>query len=298
MLESAHATGTQVLWDLCHWGVPTHLDIFSPEFPERFAWFSFAAASLVRRFNEQHGVSQPPVYCPINEISFWSWVGGDVEHFYPYGAGRGPELKRQLLRAAIAATRAVRAADPSARFLQAEPLIQISADPGRPGDKEVAAGHTAGQFEAWDMLAGRTAPELGGSEDCLDVLGVNYYWNNQWIHNGERTPPGHKQHRPLHEMLYGLWERYKRPIIVSETGCEAGAGAGWLAYVSSEVRQAQRMGAPVHGLCLYPVMDYVGWDDERHCPVGLIKASRDWSERRLRSCMRDEMQAQWALFAR
>ena len=29
-------------------------------------------------------------------------------------------------------------------------------------------------------------------------------------------------------------------------------------------------GVPVEGICLYPVLDYPGWADERHCPVGLL----------------------------
>lgn len=42
------------------------------------------------------------------------------------------------------------------------------------------------QFEAWDMLAGRMSSELGGSEDLLDIVGMNYYASNQWVHGGPR----------------------------------------------------------------------------------------------------------------
>lgn len=31
-----------------------------------------------------------------------------------------------------------------------------------------------GQFEAYDMLLGRVEPELGGSEDVVDVVGLNF----------------------------------------------------------------------------------------------------------------------------
>ncbi len=298
MLQAAHMTGTQVVWDLCHWGMPADVDIFAEGFPERFAAFSRAAATVVREFNDRHAIARPPIYCPINEMSFWSWVGGDVEHFHPYGDSRGPELKRQLVRASVAAIRVVRQVDPGARFLHAEPIIHISADPGRPEDEEFAARHTAAQYEAWDMLAGRQAPELGGSEDCLDIVGANYYWNNQWIHGGAPTPPGHFLHRPLHDTLSELWTRYQRPLIVAETGCEGSAAFGWLGYVCSEVRQAQRMRVPVEGICLYPVMDYPGWDDERHCGVGLIETTADWSKRSLRLDLCEELQMQAALFAR
>jgi hypothetical protein len=230
-------------------------------------------------------------------------VGGDVEHFHPFGQDRGQELKQQLVRASIGAIRAVRAVDPDARFVQAEPLINISVNPrdthrDLAADRIAAAGHTEAQFQTWDMLAGLRNPELGGSPDLLDVIGVNYYWNNQWLHHGGNTPPGHLQHRPLHLMLHELWLRYRRPILITETGAESGGAVGWLAYIGAEVRQAQKLGADIRGVCLYPVMDYPGWDDERHCPCGLIEAAPDWIARRLRAELVEELEVQRLLFAR
>lgn len=298
MLQASLSEGTQVLWDLCHWGVPNDLDPFSADFARRFAAFAAAAASFIRTQADLAGRSEPSIFCPINEVSFWAWVGGDVQHFYPYGEGRGPELKRQLVRASIAAIKAIRTVDPTARFIHAEPIIQISAADDKPEDRDGAAQHTRSQFEAWDMLAGRQAPELGGGEQDLDVIGVNYYWNNQWIHQGDRTPPGHQLHRPLHLMLVELWERYQRPILITETGAEGDVAIGWLGYIAAEVRQAQRLGVPMLGICLYPVMDYPGWDDARHCSCGLIEASADWSQRRLRTDLVAEMEAQRSLFLR
>ena len=295
MLCAARQTGVQVIWDLCHWGVPDGLDPFAEEFPSRFAAFAGAAARFIRSENESAGIFLPSFYCPINEISFWSWVGGDLEHFSPYGSLRGPELKRQLVLASVAAVRRIREEDPAAHIVQAEPIIHISADKRKPEDAEEARGHTASQFEAWDMLAGLRNPELGGDADMLDVIGVNYYWNNQWIHEGDRTPPGHDLHQPLHAMLERLWERYRRPIVITETGAEAAAGVGWLGYIAAETRQAQRAGVPVLGICLYPVMDYPGWDDHRHCQCGLIAVERDWSKRHIRQDLLAELRAQQLL---
>ncbi len=293
-LEAAIGTRTQVIWDLCHWGMPTHVNLFSKEFPTQFARFAQAAALLVRDRRERHGATSPAFYCPINEISFWSWVGGDEAAFDPFQENMGPAMKRQLAAASVLAMRAIRQVDPRARFVQAEPIIHISAEDE--ADVDRAAMHTASQYEAWDMLAGRRDAELGGSEDMLDVIGVNFYWNNQWIHEGDRTPPGHGQHRPLHRMLFEIWQRYGRPIVVTETGAEEGADLGWLGYIAAEVRQALRMGVQVEGICLYPVMDYPGWDDGRHCPCGLIEASPDWTERRLRAELTEELLLQEQLF--
>lgn len=294
MLDAAHATGTQVLWDLCHWGIPAHVDIFSPAFITSFAAFAAAAATIVRERS-----NAVPFYCPINEMSFWAWVGGDVNAFHPHRLGEGPALKRQLAAASIAGMKAVLEVDPRARFVQAEPIIHIEPEPGDvtefPDIVDDVQRHTASQYQAWDMLRGDLDEELGGAPALLDIIGVNYYWNNQWVHGGDRMPPGHFLHRPLHVMLEDLWERYRRPILITETGAESSAAVGWLGYIAAEVRQAQRHGVEMLGVCLYPVMDYPGWDDERHCPCGLIAADVQWNTRTLRTDLAAEVLAQASL---
>jgi hypothetical protein len=287
----------QVLWDLCHWGVPDRLDIFSAEFVTRFAAFAAAAVGVIRERRSGAAAPFPDLFCPINEISFWAWIGGDKEHFYPFRRGEGAVLKRQLVRASLAAIRAVRELDAEARFLQPEPIIHISPDPAKPNGVGDVERYNASQYEAWDMLTGHREPELGGWPEALDVIGVNYYWNNQWIDEGAPTPPGHPQHRPLHLMLHDVWHRYHRPIIITETGIEGHAEAGWLAYVAAEARQAQRLGVLLLGICLYPVMDYPGWDNGRHCPCGLIEVGPDWTARSLRRDLASELRTQQKLLA-
>jgi hypothetical protein len=39
-------------------------------------------------------------------------------------------------------------------------------------------------------------------------------------------------------------------------------------------------------------MDYPGWDDERHCPCGLIEVAGDWGERTLRRDLAAEVELQ------
>ena len=292
MLQACLATGTQVIWDLCHWGVPEGLDPFAPDFVRRFERFAAAAASVIRDHTDA-----PAFFCPINEISFWSWIGGDRGVFFPYAEKSGNALKRQLASASIAAVHAIRAVDSRAHFVQCEPIIHISGDSGEACRQQLSAQHTAGQYEAWDMIAGRLAPELGGSEDCLDLLGCNYYWNNQWVHNGAVTPLGHPQHQPLHRMLMDVHRRYQRPIVISETGAEAEAAAGWLGMVCAEAREALRAGVDLQGICLYPVMDYPGWDDNRHCPCGLIAVDTQWQNRNLRAELAKELAWQAQTFA-
>ena len=128
--------------------------------------FVAAAARIVRDETDQ-----APFDCPVNEISYWAWVGGDEARFYPAVRGRGGELKRQLVRASIAAIEAVRDVDPRVRILHAEPAIRIIADPATPKAVGMAQQEHEAQFEAWDMLTGKIAPELGGRPDYLDIAG-------------------------------------------------------------------------------------------------------------------------------
>ncbi len=297
MIEAANATGTQVIWDLCHWGVPDWVDLFSPGFITQFEAFAAAAVRFILKHRRLADPAFPDLFCAINEMSFWAWVGGDQEHFHPYGGNRGPALKEQLVRASLAGIRAARAVEPSLLFVQPEPGIHISADDIYPEDIEPSAIHTESQFEAQDMLLGLQEPELGGFPEATDFIGLNYYWNNQWIMNGPRTPPGHHLHRPLHLLLQDLWQRYARPVLITETGAEADAAVGWLGYVATEVRQARSLGVPVLGNCLYPVMDYPGWDDERHCPCGLIEVAEGWVDRSLRADLADEVRLQERLLS-
>ena len=168
LLRAARTAGVQVAWDLCHYGWPDELDVFSVGFVDRLA--NYAAAFARLHLNE---LGRPPVVCPVNEISFLAWAGGDMGKMNPAARGRGLELKRQLVRAAAAAARAVRHAAPGARILAIEPIIHVV--PQRGEDTGLAeAWYNRAQCQAWDMLAGRTEPELGGSLEAFDVVGVNY----------------------------------------------------------------------------------------------------------------------------
>lgn len=268
MLEAAERTGTQVIWDLMHYGWPDDIDIWRPAFVERFAAYARAAAHLVRETS-----SGVPFWCPVNEISFLAWGGGDVGYLNPFGHGRGFELKVQLARAAIRAMEEIRAVDPRARFVHCDPVIHIAAT--RQEDRAGAEGHRLAQYQGWDMIAGRIWPQLGGRAEFLDIVGVNYYPNNQWLHGGPPLRPGHPLHRPLHLLLAEVHARYGRPILVAETGTEDDARGGWLVHVAAEVALARARGLPVEGICLYPVADHPGWDDDRDCRNGLLTARRN-----------------------
>src|SRR5206468_5948360 len=138
----------------------------------------------------------------------------------PYATGRGFELKTQLVRASIAAMEAIWQVDALARFVHVDPIIHVIADPEYPEERGEAEAYRLSQFQAWDMLAGRIWPELGGQDKYLDIIGVNFYPHNQWVYNlkgirriGKFKPlkRGHPSYRPFRRMLQEVDERYHRP---------------------------------------------------------------------------------------
>ena len=265
MLRAARDEGMQVIWDLAHWGWPDGLDIWGPDFVPRFADFAAAVAKIVRA---ETGCT--PFYTPVNEISFWSWAGGSLGYISPLASGRGSELKRILVRAAIAAMEAIRAVEPQSRFVHSEPAINVLPRSSSPDDQRAASSYTLAQFEALDMMSGRLDPDLGGRSDYIDIIGVNYYLHNQWTDGDLPIAIDHPEYKPLHVLLGDTYRRYDRPIFIAETGIEGDPRPAWLRIVANEVATACRCGVPVEGICSYPIVDYPGWDDDRHCPTGLF----------------------------
>lgn len=269
MARCARRQGVQILWTLMHYGTPPDVDLREDAVIERFAAFAAAVAGVLGQESDE-----PPVYTLVNEISFLSWA---VSHTNLLGAyqqapgdavqstrSSGYEVKRRLVRATLAATDAVRRIDARARFLQVEPLVHVVAPDEKPELAQLAEQVASYQWQAWDLLAGKAEPGLGGSSDMLDLLGINHYHSGQWEVETERRLWWHARdprRRGLDELLHDAWRRYRRPMLLSETS-HVGAGRGpWLSDVASQVEQARAEGVPVLGVCLYPLVDRPDWND-------------------------------------
>lgn len=264
ILEAAQRHGVEIIWDLLHFGWPDHLDIFTPEFLDSFTEFAAAFGKILAPTD-----SQTMFVAPVNEISFVSWAGGDVAYINPFAQGRGPDLKQQLVRAYLRAATELKRECPGIRLVSPEPVIHIVGDPNNPDDVRSAAEYRNSMFEAWDMISGRLHPELGGSESFLDIIGINYYDRNQWHNFGATITRHEAAYRPFREILCEVHDRYRRPMFIAETGTENEDRPHWLAYIAGQVRDAIRAGTPIEGICLYPILNHPGWDDDRHCRNGL-----------------------------
>lgn len=276
VFEAAQETGMEVILDLMHFGWPDFLPVFSPGFVHAFADFALATA----RFLKRRGIRNVSIV-PVNEISFLAWAGGDVAALNPHERGRGANLKRQLVSAAIEASKVLRQELPSVCLMSAEPVIHIAPRPGVEGDAMAAERYRLAMYEATDMLLGRRDPELGGRPDLIDVIGVNFYDRNQWVHQAGTLACGEEGYRPFRHMLQEVSDRYRKPLAVTETGTEDDGRAAWFEYVCRETRAAMAGGVRMEGVCLYPIVNHPGWDDNRHCHNGLWDYAQDSGEREI-----------------
>jgi beta-glucosidase/6-phospho-beta-glucosidase/beta-galactosidase len=263
--RAAADAGVQVIWTLLHYGWPDDVDVLSDAFVPRFARYAAAAAAQLARYG-----TAVPVYAPIHEISYLAWALCESNLTQPGERdlrGQTALVKRQLVRAALAACDAIWSVDPRARILHTDPLIHIAAPVGRPDLDAVAARQREQQFDAWDMLSGRAAPELGGAPRYLDLLGLNYFPGNQWELGSGRPLAWHlrdARRADLSDLLAEAHYRYGRPLMIAETG-HTGIGRGaWIREIADQVRQALQRGVPVQGVCLYAVVDRPDWNNPSH----------------------------------
>ncbi|MBA3774560.1 MAG: b-glycosidase [Ramlibacter sp.] len=249
------------IWDLCHYGYPDDLDPFSDAFTQRFANYCRAAAKYV-----SERLPGPYYFTPINEITFFSFCGGEWGWVAPYRNTREDReaFRVALCKAAIAGVKAIREVLPDSRMMHVDPLVQVIAPKDRPDLIEAAKHETfVDTFLAWDMLCGKEHPELGGSPEILDIVGANNYSFGQmeYRENGphQALEPGHEGIEPLCTLLQRIWERYQRPMVIGET---SGMGQGrpeWLRDVMQESMAAVNQGMDLHGICLFPAVDMPDW---------------------------------------
>jgi beta-glucosidase/6-phospho-beta-glucosidase/beta-galactosidase len=257
IIEASRRTGLTVIYDLFHFGYPPSLDPLNGEFEKRFTEYCYQVARRVYRNTER-----ACYFTPVNEPSYFAWAAGEMGLFAPYYTGRGDDLKVAVVKAAICGTEAIWAACPRARIVSVDPFCHVISPTERIEDvMRTNAFNTTTVFHSWDMLSGAVLPELGGSPRHLDIVGVNYYQNNQWILDAphlllDRDDP---RRLSLFEILETVWRRYDRPLIISETSDGGDMRTNWIRTLAAEAHAAIRCRIPLSGICWYPVLEMPEW---------------------------------------
>ena len=259
------------IWDLCHYGYPDDLDPFSEDFVWRFANYCRAVAAYVST-----RLPGPYFFTPVNEITFFSFCGGEWGWVAPYKNTKADRfrLRLALCRAAIAGVKAIREILPDARMVHIDPLVQVVAPRDRPDLEQAAYYETyVDTFVAWDIISGKEHPELGGSLEILDIVGANNYSFGQMEYREQgphaALPPDDDRIKPLCTLLHTVWDRYKRPLIIGETSGMKEGRESWLREVMEESLAAVEAGIDLHGICLFPAVDMPDWHSGEWLKNGL-----------------------------
>ena len=271
VIEAMNKQKILPIWDLCHYGYPDHLDPFTEDFATGFAKYCRATAEYV--IPKMHG---PYFFSPINEITFFSFCGGEWGWVAPYKKTKEDRFafRLALCKAAIAGVKAIREVEPGARMVHIDPLVQVVAPRDRPDQQQAAWNETyVDTFLAWDILCGKEHPELGGTPGILDIVGANNYSFGQMEYR-EHGP--HKaldadddRIKPLCDLLQIVWDRYKRPMIIGETSGMNAGREDWLRDVMDESLAAVEKGMDLHGICLYPAVEMPDWHTGQWLKNGL-----------------------------
>ncbi|MEO5893606.1 MAG: amine oxidase [Ferruginibacter sp.] len=262
MISSGKKNNIQQIWDICHFGFPDDLTPLHPMFARRFSHLCEAFVKFYRSI-DPHGTL---IITPINEVSFLSWLGGDVRGTSPYCVGQGWEVKYRLMKAYIEGVEAIKKTDPSVRILTTEPLVNIVPPQNASAEQiHFAASLHQDQFQVTDMLSGRMCPELGGKPGYLDILGYNYYYNNQWSTGTfeflKWRDNFDERFIPLHQLLSLAYQRYNRPFVLTETSHPKEDRPHWIKMVARECALVLAEGLPLWGICWYPIVDRPDWDN-------------------------------------
>ncbi len=217
--QAARRHGLQVIWTLMHYGAPPDSSLHDDRVIDRFAAFAARVADTLAPLSDE-----APVYNLINEIGFLAWAVSETSRSIRTAPDRGGavdstdssgyEVKRRLVRAALAGIDAVRRVDRRARFLHVEPIVHVAAPADRPELQPLADAVSAYQWQAWDLLGGLAEPALGGVAGALDLIGINHYHSGQWEVETEERLWWHlrdPRRRPLGALLGNAWRRYGRP---------------------------------------------------------------------------------------
>jgi hypothetical protein len=262
MIECAKENNIQQVWDICHFGFPDDLTPLHPMFARRFA-------ALCREFIRFYRSIDPTgqlIIIPFNEVSFLSWLGGDVCGTSPYCRGYGWEVKYHIMKAFIEGIEEIKRIDSNTLIMVTEPLVNmVPPFDASPEQAEHAARMHEDQFQVLDMLVGKICPELRGRPEYIDIIGCNFYFNNQWITGSCEFLPWRNldpdpRWLPLSTLIKNLYARYLKPVVLSETSHPKEDRPLWIDFIAEECSKLLEEGIPLWGICWYPIIDRPDWD--------------------------------------
>lgn len=257
--------------DLCHFGVPDWIGNFqNPDFP---AYFAEYAAAFADRFPYLQ------YYTPINEI----FITATFSALYGWWNERLTSEKtfinalKNCCKANVMAMQAILKIQPNAIFIQSESSEFFH--PSNPDAQKVANFLNEKRFLSLDLTYGypltakmyeyllengMTKEEYHWFEDnqvnARCIMGNDYYVTNEHVVYADGRTEGSGEIFGYYVITHQYYNRYKLPIMHTETNIAMPNSVNWLYKEWANVHQLKRDGVPVVGFTWYSLLHQVDWD--------------------------------------
>ncbi|MGO4388449.1 family 1 glycosylhydrolase [Microvirga sp. 2YAF29] len=286
--------GIRAIAGLCHHGSgPRYTHMLDSAWPELLARH---AANVAERYPHLD------LYTPVNEPLTTARFCGLYGHWYPHGTSYELFLKILVneCKATVLSMRAIRKVRPDAQLVQTDDMGKTFSTPALAYQAEhenqrrflgfdllcgmvdrdhpwwrIFLDHGVGQADLEFFLEGDGAPDIIGinhyltSERYLDERLVRYpehHWGGNGRHRyadaeAVRMPLPAKDLGPA-ARLREVWERYKRPIAVTEAhhGSSRDDQLRWLMEVWNDVNALRDEGADIRAVTIWSLFGAMDWN--------------------------------------
>jgi dTDP-4-dehydrorhamnose reductase len=286
--------GIRTIAGLCHHGSgPRYTDMLDPAWPDLLARHAKAVAERYPHLD---------LYTPVNEPLTTARFAGLYGHWYPHGTNYATFLKCLVneCKATVLSMRAIREVNPKAGLVQTEDMGKTFSTPTLAYQSEhenqrrwlsfdLLCGKVGRDHPWWPIFlahgVGERDLELFLRADAApDIIGINHYLTSERYldERVERYPEhlrgGNGRHlyadaeavrTPLPPddlgpaaRLREVWERYHRPIAVTEAhhGCSRDDQLRWLMEIWTSAEALRAQGADIRAVTVWSLFGAVDWN--------------------------------------
>lgn len=279
VVERCAQLGVTVIADLVHYGTPGWLtgSFLARDFVDVYGDFAHAFATRYRGTVAY----VTPLNEPLTTASFCGLRG--VWPPYREGWDGWAAVSVAIATGMARGAEAIRDAAPEMGIVHVEAASDFSTD--EPGLAEAAKFHAAVGWLPTDLLLGRVGEKhemygwlrdrgiaeaalegLAGARTHVDFLGVNYYPDltpRKLVtrESGVVQEAYDRGRAGLRDAVRGFAERYRRPVILTETSIEGddATRASWMSAAARTTRELARADVDIRGFTWWPLHDFVDW---------------------------------------
>lgn len=269
--KAMNEMGITPIIDLCHFGVPDWLENFqNSDFPAHFAEY---ASAFAKRFPEY------TLYTPVNEINICAVFSAQFGWWNERKSDERSYVTavKNMCKANLLGMDEILKVQPKAVFIQSEGWEYFHSEENKCQDKadflnekrflsyDLTIGYpSAERMQKYLLENGFTREEYTWfrNNPCKGkwVIGADYYAHNEHMVMKDGSTSDYFNGLGFGKVAKQYYERYKVPIMYTETNIGMEHALGWLKQQWHDTFQLIQEGIPIVGFTWYSLIDQVDWD--------------------------------------